>query len=186
MPFSESTVPALCALTTGYCRTWFPPVLLPYTPHQRNCRLTVRKPNSIAITPITWDATLLFFKTCKAYFIVYTILYTLYIHDPFIYVIVYHNSYVLSLIYRHLTAVTYPYLFRNIISLYSCFYLLINTPEPIVIVYRSEYSDWLYGLAQLLRPLPFPALLLIRSIFMEWVYLMLLLYYSDFWFRTNW
>ncbi|XP_050440547.1 C-Maf-inducing protein-like isoform X2 [Adelges cooleyi] len=31
----------------------------------------------------------------------------------------------------------------------------------------SEYSDWLYGLAQLLRPLPFPVLLLIRSVFME-------------------
>lgn len=36
-------------------------------------------------------------------------------------------------------------------------------------VNRSEYSDWLCGLAQLLRPLPFPALLLIRSIFMEYV-----------------
>ncbi|XP_022176889.1 C-Maf-inducing protein-like isoform X1 [Myzus persicae] len=50
---------------------------------------------------------------------------------------------------------------------FDCYYTNHLRCYIVVLQNISEYSDWLYGLAQLLRPLPFPALLLIRSIFME-------------------
>ncbi|VVC30014.1 Hypothetical protein CINCED_3A004893 [Cinara cedri] len=48
-------------------------------------------------------------------------------------------------------------------------YYYINHLRCYIVVFQniSEYSDWLYGLAQLLRPLPFPRSLLTRSIFMK-------------------